>query len=72
MPKAIAALLSVLSGLVSLFFVFYTARLLVVTHFLRATRAGGAGAFVGTVVFPLLALAFAWLAWRCVRIARGT
>ena len=57
-------------GMMSAFFLFYTARLLYVTHGLRATRAGGQGAYVGAVVFPLLALSFGWGAWRCARAAR--
>ena len=61
-----ALLLALLSG----FFVFYTARLLYVTRGLRATRAGGQGAYVGAVAFPLLALLFGWGAWRCVRALR--
>jgi hypothetical protein len=35
------------NAIVSAFFVFYTVRLLVVTGFLRHTRAGGSGAYVG-------------------------
>jgi hypothetical protein len=65
--------LAVLCALVSAFFVFYEARLLVVTGLLRHTRVGGGGAYVGAVVFPLLAIVFAWacrVAWR--RAARGT
>ena len=55
------------AALASAFFVFYTARLLVVTGFLQHTRAGGQGAYVGAVVFPLLALGFGWLARRAWR-----
>ena len=36
--------LSTVLGLVSLFFVFYTIRLLLVTHGLQQTRPGGQGA----------------------------
>ena len=61
--------LAVIAGLISAFFVFYTVRLLVVTSFLTRTRAGGGGAFVGAIVFPLLACFFGWLA---VRAWRGT
>ena len=60
-------ILSVAAGAISAFFVFYTARLLVVTHFLQRTRAGGQGAFVGAVAFPVLAIAFGWACrhlWR--------
>ncbi len=60
-------IVAIATGLISAFFVFYTARLLVVTGFLRHTRVGGQGAFVGAIAFPLLALAFGWAsrrAWR--------
>lgn len=59
--------LAVVAGLISAFFVFYTVRLLVVTAFLTRTRAGGGGAFVGAVVFPLLAILFGWIAVRAWR-----
>jgi len=59
--------LAVILGVLSAFFVFYTARLLVVTGFLEHTRAGGGGAFVGAIAFPVLAVGFGlacrW-AWR--------
>ncbi len=61
-----AALLALLSA----FFVFYTARLLYVTSWLSATRAGGQGAYLGAITFPLLALLFGLGAWRCGRAAR--
>jgi len=48
----------------SAFFLFYTLRLLVVTGFLQHTRPGGGGAYIGAVVFPLLALLFGWAAFR--------
>ena len=59
--------LALISGCISAFFVFYTVRLLVVTSFLTHTRAGGGGAFVGAIVFPVLALLFGWLAVRAWR-----
>ncbi len=52
------------------FFVFYEARLLVVTRGLQTIRAGGRGAYIGAVAFPLIALGFAWGARRCGRAAR--
>lgn len=61
--------LAVVAGLISAFFVFYTVRLLAVTTFLTRTRAGGGGAFVGAVAFPLLALLFGWIAVRAWRRA---
>ena len=61
---------ALLLALPSAFFVFYTARLLYVTRGLSAIRAGGKGAYVGALVFPLLALLLGWGAWRCVRVAR--
>jgi hypothetical protein len=61
--------LAIVAGALSAFFIFYTLRLLAVTSFLQHTRPGGGGAFVGAVVFPLLALAFAWAAFRAWRLA---
>ena len=58
-----AALLS----LAAVFFVFYELRLLYVTRGLMSVRAGGNGAYLGAVVFPLLALMFGWGALRCWR-----
>jgi hypothetical protein len=51
------------------FFVFYTVRLLVVSSFLQHTRVGGQGAYVGALVFPILALLFGWASVRCWRRA---
>ena len=62
----IAAVLALLCA----FFVFYTVRLLYVTEWLTATRAGGRGAFFGAAVFPALAILFGLGAWRCARAAR--
>jgi hypothetical protein len=62
--------LSVLFAGVSAFFVFYTIRLLYVTHGLRATRPGGLGAYIGALVFPALAVGCAWVSWRCTKRAR--
>lgn len=59
--------LAIVAAAVSAFFVFYTVRLLVVTGFLQRMRAGGGGAYVGAVVFPLLALLFGWGAGRAWR-----
>jgi hypothetical protein len=68
--RSIFYLAALLLGLMSAFFVFYTARLLYVTRGLRVTRAGGQGAYVGAVVFPLLALLLGWGAWRSAKAAR--
>ena len=54
----------------SAFFVFYTVRLLVVTRGLHAVRAGGHGAYVGAVAFPLLAVLLGWGAWRIACVIR--
>jgi len=54
-------------SLVSCFFIFYTARLLYVTHWLTAIRDGGKGAYIGAVAFPLIALVFGIGAWRFFR-----
>ena len=57
-------IVAVVLALCGAFFVFYTIRLLTVTRFLTQLRAGGQGAYIGAVVFPLLALAFLVAAWR--------
>ena len=59
-------------GLACAFFVFYTARLLAVTAFLTHTRAGGQGAYLGAVVFPLLAVGFGLGARALWRRSRQT
>ena len=59
--------LAIIAGCVSAFFAFYTVRLLVVTGFLMRTRAGGGGAFIGAIAFPLLMLGFGWMALRLWR-----
>ena len=68
--SVVFSLAAIVQALASAFFVFYTARLLYVTNGLRATRVGGQGAYVGAIVFPILALLFGWSAWRIVRAAR--
>ena len=35
---------------------------------MTAIRSGGQGAYVGAVVFPLLAILFGWSAWRLLRL----
>ena len=60
---------AIVAAALSAFFIFYTIRLLAVTSFLQQTRPGGGGAYVGAVVFPLLALVFAWAAFRAWRAA---
>ena len=49
----------------SAFFIFYTVRLLAVTGALTHTRPGGQGAYIGVIVFPILAAVFAWAGVRC-------
>ena len=61
--------LAVLLGIVSLFFAFYTVRLLVVTQGLRHLRTGGGGAYIGAAVFPLIAIGCGWASVVCWRRA---
>jgi hypothetical protein len=68
MNKTISVVFGVVLALLSVFFLFYTARLLYVTRGLAAIRTGGQGAYVGAVVFPLLAILFGWSAWRLLRL----
>ncbi len=57
--------LAVVLFALSAFFILYTVRLLPVTGELTHIRAGGQGAYVGAIIFPLLAIAFAWSGVRC-------
>jgi hypothetical protein len=68
MSLAVAA---IATGLVAVFFAFYTARLLYVTHGLQTLRAGGRGAYVGALVFPVIAIGAAWCSRRLTRAARA-
>lgn len=63
--RRLVLFLGILFAGLAAFFVFYTARLLYVTNGLRSLRAGGSGAWVGAVVFPLMALGTGWVSWRC-------
>lgn len=62
-------ILAVVAGLISAFFLFYFVRLLLVTGFLRQLRVGGGGAYIGAVVFPLIAIGCGWAAVRLWRRA---
>ncbi len=70
MSKTISVIFGVVLALLSVFFLFYTARLLYVTRGLTAIRTGGQGAYVGAIVFPLLAILFGWGAWRLLRLMK--
>lgn len=70
MKRPIFVVPAVIFGLAAVFFIFYEARLLYVTRGLKEVRAGGNGAYVGAVAFPLLALLFIWCARRCWRASR--
>jgi hypothetical protein len=63
---------AVIFGLLSAFFIFYTVRLFAVTGFLQRIRPGGQGAYIGAIVFPVLAIALGWLAVRCWRRGVGS
>ena len=68
--RAVRSVAGIILALTGGFFVFYTARLLYVTSGLRTIRVGGQGAYIGAIVFPLIALICIWGAWRCLRRAR--
>jgi hypothetical protein len=67
MNKPIRLIIGIVLALLSVFFILYTARLLYVTRGFTAIRPGGQGAYVGALVFPLLAILFGWGAWRLLR-----
>jgi hypothetical protein len=62
--RALLRVVGALFAFLCAFFAFYTVRLLYVTRDLRVTRPGGQGAYVGAIVFPLLAMGCAWVSWR--------
>jgi hypothetical protein len=70
MTKTVSRVFGIVLALLSIFFIFYFARLLYVTRGLRSIRAGGQGAYVGAVVFPLLAIMFGWAAWRLFHLKK--
>jgi hypothetical protein len=64
-------LLGTVLALASVFFAFYTARLL----YVNLTITGDAsrrqsGMYIGAIAFPLAAVLFGWLSWRCIKVAR--
>lgn len=63
---------AIAAAAVSAFFIFYTLRLLTVTGFLQHTRPGGGGAYIGAVVFPLIAIVSGVVAVRAWRRAART
>ena len=67
MSKPIRMIIGIVLALLSVFFVFYTVRLLYVTQGLTAIRPGGQGAYLGALVFPLLAIVFGWSALKLLR-----
>jgi hypothetical protein len=63
----VKAAAGIVLALICAFFIFYACRLLYVTHFMTAVRASGHGAYIGLIVFPLIAVASGWAAWRLLR-----
>jgi len=70
MSKPIRMIVGIVLALLSVFFVFYTVRLLYVTHGLTSIRPGGQGAYIGALVFPLIAMVFGWGAWKLLRLKK--
>jgi hypothetical protein len=62
-------LFGTVTGLISLFFIFYTVRLLYITRGLSAIKTGGQGALIGAIAFPLLAIGFGFIAWISIKSA---
>jgi hypothetical protein len=61
---------AIVLGGISAFFIFYTCRLLYVTRFMTGVRAGGQGAYIGLIAFPVIAIVAGWAAARIVRRLR--
>jgi len=71
MGRLISIVVGLGLALLSAFFLFYMARLLYMTRGLTTLRVGGQGAYLGALVFPLLALLCGWGAWKLLRRNRG-
>jgi hypothetical protein len=68
--SALVVALGIFLAVLSVFFFFYTGRLLYVTKFFSTIRPGGQGAYVGAIAFPLIGLLTGWGAWRCFRATK--
>lgn len=69
--SVISYLFGIISGAVSLFFLFYTIRLFIVTRGLTVINTGGQGAYIGAIVFPILAVIFGVATWFFLKSARS-
>jgi hypothetical protein len=71
--RALFALVSICSGIISLFFAWYTVRLIWVNLFVAgAARHRQNGMYIGAIAFPVAALLFGFISVRCGRSARGS
>jgi hypothetical protein len=70
MTKTVSRIFGIALALLSIFFIFYTGRLVYVTRGLSSIRRGGQGAYVGAIVFPLLAIMFGWAAWKLLHLKK--
>lgn len=69
MKRAFFRLIAVLFALASLFFAWYTARLIWVNLFVSgAAQHRQTGMYIGAVVFPIATLAFGYLSRLCWKI----
>lgn len=70
-PSIILYFLGIISGALSLFSLFYTVRLFLVTRGLTVLNTGGQGAYIGAIAFPILALIFGFATWVFLKSARN-
>ncbi|MEP6902661.1 MAG: hypothetical protein ABJA66_12970 [Actinomycetota bacterium] len=65
-------LLGLMSALASIFFFYYTVRLIYVNLAIAETVAHRSGGMlIGAVVFPVAIIVFGILSWLCFKRARG-
>lgn len=66
MKRALLRLVSVVSALASLFFAWYTVRLIWVNLFVAgAAQHRQTGMYIGAVAFPIATMAFGYISRRC-------
>lgn len=70
--KVLFGITGFLAALLCLFFLFYTLRLIYVNLTVPDIAARRSfGMYVGFVAFPLAALIFGWIGWRCLKALRN-
>ena len=66
------SLIGFLFGLLSIFFFYYTVRLIYVNLTSpAAAQHRQTGMYIGAIAFPVATIIFGWICWRCVKAIRS-